>query len=171
MKKTSEEKELLKILKKKLRKSGWLIEADAITPSIVTFIVGHPVSGSWWGHPKGNLIYNTTRALEEEKLVLCLKLVNGKRTFLYKNLWNYFYTRNLAQRLVAEKKLSPLAKKLWKNVQKIEKYSFVDIEDYKKLKNEVREIEKSLLCFVREVHLKSGTHCMELITFEKMFSE
>jgi hypothetical protein len=67
-----ERKEFRKI-KKELNKRGWLLEADSKLPSIVTLVVGEPVKGSWWGHAKGNLIYNTCGLLDDENDVLCLK--------------------------------------------------------------------------------------------------
>ena len=45
-------------------------------PSLVEAIAGAPVRGSWWGHPKGKLIFNVSSALAEHEDVLALKLVD-----------------------------------------------------------------------------------------------
>lgn len=55
-------------------------------PSIVQEVCGGPVRGSWWGHPRGRIIYAIASALEEPE-VLALKLIDGKVTFVHRSLW------------------------------------------------------------------------------------
>jgi len=55
--------------------------------SLVAEIAGGPVKGSWWGHPRGKLIYRIATELEESGAVLTTKLVNGKVTFVHCKLW------------------------------------------------------------------------------------
>jgi hypothetical protein len=41
-----------------LKNKKILLLQDKSFPIIVTFIVGGPIIGSWWGHPLANSIYN-----------------------------------------------------------------------------------------------------------------
>ncbi len=61
--------------------------AGSTLRSLVTEITGGPVRGSWWGHPKGKLIYRIAEGLEESGQVLTTKLVEGKVTFVHRVLW------------------------------------------------------------------------------------
>jgi hypothetical protein len=47
-------------------------------PSLVEAIVGEPIRGSWWGHPKANEIFRATRAVRDSADVLVCRLVDGK---------------------------------------------------------------------------------------------
>jgi hypothetical protein len=94
------------------------LEADSKLPSIVTLVVGKPVKGSWWGHAKGNLIYNTCGLLDDENDVLCLKLIHGKRTYVHRRYWNLISNLVQSNRTYLEKLLSSESKKILKTVEK-----------------------------------------------------
>jgi hypothetical protein len=64
-----------------------LVPAAGDRPSLVGAIVGGPVKGSWWSHPRGKLIYDVAVALEASGDVLVTKLVDGKVTFVHRALW------------------------------------------------------------------------------------
>ncbi len=55
-------------------------------PSLVGLVAGD-VRGSWWGHPRGSLVFNIATALEERPDVLVAKLVAGKVTFVHAALF------------------------------------------------------------------------------------
>jgi hypothetical protein len=55
--------------------------------SLVTEVAGGPVKGSWWGHPRGRVIFAIGTALEASRDVLACKLVEGKVTFVHRTLW------------------------------------------------------------------------------------
>jgi hypothetical protein len=55
--------------------------------SLVTAVVGGPVAGSWWSHPRGKVIYAIATALADSRDVLVSKLVDGKITFVHRALW------------------------------------------------------------------------------------
>src|SRR5262245_21687488 len=65
--------------------SGLILSHDAELPSATALIAGAAVPGSWWGHPKGKLIYEVLSALGGE--VAWLKLVKGKDTIVARRLW------------------------------------------------------------------------------------
>ena len=56
-------------------------------PNLAEAIVGGPVRGSWWGHPKGKEIFRAAEAICENPNVLVCKLVEGKITYVHRRLW------------------------------------------------------------------------------------
>jgi hypothetical protein len=56
-------------------------------PNLAEAIVGGPIRGSWWGHPKGKEIFRAARAICESSDVLVCKLVEGKITYVHRRLW------------------------------------------------------------------------------------
>ena len=64
-----------------------LESARGPVPSLAEMIAGGPARGSWWAHPKAHAIHRITRAVRESPEVLVCRLVNGKVTFVHRNLW------------------------------------------------------------------------------------
>ena len=64
-----------------------LVSAKGPAPKLVDFIAGEAVKGSWWGHPKGTLIFNTLEAVTDSPDLLVCRLVGGKLTLVHKRLW------------------------------------------------------------------------------------
>src|SRR5215467_5130291 len=56
-------------------------------PSLAEAVVGSPIRGSWWGHPKGKEIFRAARAVCESPEVLVCKLIDGKVTYVHRRLW------------------------------------------------------------------------------------
>jgi len=56
-------------------------------PGLAQTIAGEAILGSWWAHPKGNLIFSCTRAIRASKDVLVCRLVGGKVTYVHRRLW------------------------------------------------------------------------------------
>ena len=56
-------------------------------PSLAHEIVQGPIKGSWWGHPKGKLIFSLATHVTESGEVLALKLIEGKTTYVHRVLW------------------------------------------------------------------------------------
>src|SRR3954453_5421222 len=67
--------------------AGVLLEHDKVLPSATATIAGKPIAGSWWSHRLANEIYHALEALEEERMLLRLKLVAGKVTLVARRLW------------------------------------------------------------------------------------
>lgn len=55
--------------------------------SLVQMVVGEPVRGSWWAHPKGNEILRLSRSIRGSPDVLVCRLVDGKITYIHRRLW------------------------------------------------------------------------------------
>src|SRR4030095_15159584 len=56
-------------------------------PSMAEAIAGEPIRGSWWGHPKGRLIFQATRTVCESPDILVCKLIDGKVTYVHRRVW------------------------------------------------------------------------------------
>jgi hypothetical protein len=72
-------------LERLIEEQGLLLHHDANFPSATACIAGTPIRGSWWGHPKGKLIYEALIRVESE--VAWAKLVLGKETLVHRRLW------------------------------------------------------------------------------------
>jgi hypothetical protein len=56
-------------------------------PSLAEAIAGERIYGSWWGHPKGHLMYQMFNDVRDSPDVLTCRLMDGKVTFVHRNLW------------------------------------------------------------------------------------
>jgi hypothetical protein len=56
-------------------------------PSLAEAIAGGPIRGSWWGHPKGQAIFEASEAISERDDVLVCKLIDGKVTYVHRRVW------------------------------------------------------------------------------------
>ena len=56
-------------------------------PSLAEAIAGGSIRGSWWGHPKGRIIFRASRAICESPDILVCKLIQGKITYVHRRLW------------------------------------------------------------------------------------
>src|SRR5262249_39362721 len=50
-------------------------------------IVGGPIRGSWWSHPKSRAIFRVLRAVNDSPDILVCRFVGGKITFVHRRLW------------------------------------------------------------------------------------
>ena len=71
-----------------VRKHGVVLaSAPGSVPTLVTAIVGAPIKGSWWGHPKGREIFRVLSAVRDSPDILVCRLVDNKITFVHRRLW------------------------------------------------------------------------------------
>ncbi len=71
-----------------VRKHGVVLEAAAgPVPSFAQAVVGEPVRGNWWAHPRSHEIFELTRAVRDSDDVLVCRLVDGKITYVHRRLW------------------------------------------------------------------------------------
>jgi len=69
-------------------KHGIVLErARGPVPCLVEAIVGEPVSGSWWAHPKARHIFKVLGAVADSRDVVRCRLVNDKVTYAHKRVW------------------------------------------------------------------------------------
>jgi hypothetical protein len=82
---------------KKAKASNWakfveqhgvvLASAKGPVPSVAEAIVGEPIVGSWWSHPKGQQIFDELSTIDDDDEIRCFKLVDHKITFVHRRLW------------------------------------------------------------------------------------
>ena len=64
-----------------------LQSARGPVPSLAEAIVGGPIRGSWWAHPRGREIFAISQQLCDSPDVLVCKLVDGKVTYVHRRVW------------------------------------------------------------------------------------
>ncbi len=71
-----------------VRKHGIVLEsAQGSVPSLAQAIAGKPLRGNWWAHPRSHRIFAVTRAVRECSDILVCRLVDGRVTFVHRELW------------------------------------------------------------------------------------
>jgi hypothetical protein len=71
-----------------VKANGIVLEsARGPAPSLAAAIVGEPIRGSWWGHPKARQILHCSRAVRDSQDVLVCRLLGGKVTYVHRHLW------------------------------------------------------------------------------------
>ena len=64
-----------------------LASAKGKVPNVAEAVVGEPIRGSWWAHPRGQEIFAALGKIDESADVLCFKLVDRKITFVHRRMW------------------------------------------------------------------------------------
>jgi hypothetical protein len=64
-----------------------LVSAKGPVPKLAEEIVGGPIRGSWWAHPRSPEIFAILQAVSGSKDVLVCRLVNAKVTLVHRRLW------------------------------------------------------------------------------------
>ncbi|HEY0158287.1 MAG TPA: hypothetical protein VGF28_13475 [Thermoanaerobaculia bacterium] len=68
--------------------NGVVLEsARGAVPNVAAHVAGEPLSGSWWTHPASREIFALTRAVREREEILVCRLVDGKITFVHRDVW------------------------------------------------------------------------------------
>jgi hypothetical protein len=71
-----------------VKRNGVVLQAArGPVPSLAEAVAGGPIRGSWWGHPKGQEIFQAASAICESPDVLVCKMVEGKVTYVHRRLW------------------------------------------------------------------------------------
>lgn len=154
------QKELQKV-KKELSRHGLLLLSDPTLPSLVATIAGEPVSGTWWSHPQGNLMFNISNELADDHEILAVKFINKKITYLDSRHWDAFFAIAMSQAEWQLKRLPPDSKRLYDKILE-NKELRADDTSFKKSPAEIGKIasklEERLLLFSDNVHTESGKY-------------
>jgi hypothetical protein len=134
-----------------LSNAGLLLIQDKRLTNVVTLLTGEAVSGSWWSHPKGRLIFAVVTDLSEHPDILFSKLLNGKVTLVHRRLWPAFLTAALANEPWQTRNLSARGQQLLAAVNQSR-------EAVKSSGPAVKELEVRLLAHARQAHTESGRH-------------
>ena len=71
-----------------VRRHGVVLESGrGPVVSLADAVVGGPIRGSWWGHPKGREIFALTRVVRDSKDICVCRIVGGKITYVHRRLW------------------------------------------------------------------------------------
>lgn len=161
----------LKRLRKQLDVHGVLLLTDRDLPSLTTIVAGGPVKGSWWGHPKGNLMYNLSNELMDQPDVLTLKLINKKVTFVQRRYWDSLVSIAAGEADWQMRNLPIAARSLWKTVQTRHEIR-ADDPEFRKSPKEIGKLalhlEEKLLVYSESLHTDSGRHIRLLRTWKSV---
>lgn len=64
-----------------------LVAAKGPAPRLTEAIIGEPIKGSWWAHPRSHFIFNVLSAIAASDDVLACRLIDGKVTLVHRRLW------------------------------------------------------------------------------------
>ena len=71
-----------------VRTHGVVMEtAKGPVPTLAYGVVGEPIRGSWWSHPKAHSIHAATLEARDSGDILTCRVVRGKVTLIHKRLW------------------------------------------------------------------------------------
>lgn len=141
-----------------LERWGLLLLQDPKLPSVVTIIVGEPVRGSWWAHPKGGTIFNVFGEIEDHPDVLTAKLIAGKVTLVHRRQWRALATIGLARERWQMRTLTPEARRL---LETVDGHGRVRASG-----KAAKLLEQALLVASELVHTESGAHALELTSWK-----
>ncbi len=151
----------------KLGEDGVLLESDPKLPSVVSIIVGHPVRGSWWGHPRSHDIHRVTGELAAHEDVLVARLVSGKVTYIHRALWPAFFAVATAQEAWQREGLSKVTRRLLDLVERDGEARTNLTGTLPNPGEAARELERRLLVHSRQVHTEAGAHAKHLETWQR----
>ncbi|HET6164654.1 MAG TPA: hypothetical protein VFG37_13365 [Planctomycetota bacterium] len=139
----------------RLTDAGLLLQQDAVVPSVVGLVTGESLKTSWWGHPKGRLVFGVLSELADHRDVLFTKLLAGKSTLVHRRLWPSLLGVATAREAWQTRRLSPAARRVLRRIDGGAAPLGVPGPV-------ARELEARLLAVAREVHTESGRHALEL---------
>ena len=96
--------------------SGLLLLQDKSLPNLVTLVTGETLSGSWWSHAQGGVIFAVLSELSDHPDVLSVKLVKKKVTLVHRRLWPALLTMVARDDPWQMKGLSAPARRLFAHV-------------------------------------------------------
>jgi hypothetical protein len=154
------------LVKKDLRRFGLLPFSDREAPSLVSIVAGGPVSGSWWGHPAGGLIYQVGEGVDSDPDVLVVKLWRGKLTLIHRRLWPALIKIGRARSVWQTSRLSEVASQLLEMVELEHTVRSDHLpSDFpmgsQGFRPALRNLEQRLLVLTRSVHTDTGAHALE----------
>src|SRR5688572_32929581 len=68
-----------------------------LTSDLTYLITKERIRGSWWSHKLAHTIFSVAEMLDDHPEVMIMKLVSGKVTFVYRDLWNHIYSIGVAR--------------------------------------------------------------------------
>lgn len=141
---------------------------DASLPSVTTILAGEVIAGSWWGHPRGALIFETMQRIETE--VAWPKLVRGQVTLVHRPCWPALVAACRDEEPWQMRGLPRDARELYEQVLgagSARTDRLRETGDVLIVGRSVDQLEKRLLVMSAQVHTASGKHARELSTWQR----
>jgi hypothetical protein len=155
-----------------LERRGLLLQAGREFPSIANLIAGDEIKGSWWTHPKSNLIYWVCQDLEDHPRVAEARLLAGKVTHLWQSVWPDVAAVALARMPWQFEGLSAAARGLLEGVDhEPVRTDAIAWNSPEKLGDVCRLLERRLLVKSLELHTSSGKHAKQLMSWEAWWKQ
>jgi hypothetical protein len=158
-------RQLISKVRGDLRQFGLLPFAGSECLSVVSVVVGAPLTGSWWGHPAGQLIYRVGNGLEDDDDVLFVKLWRGRVTLVHRRLWPALVRVGTARSGWQTDTLGADPRRLLSLIDRDGSVRSDRIPtDFapgaRGFRPALRELERRLLVVTRSVHTPSGAHAL-----------
>jgi hypothetical protein len=64
-----------------------LVSGKGPVPRLSEAIVGSPIKGSWWAHPRSHDMFRILGAASNSPDIVVCRLVNNKLTLVHRRLW------------------------------------------------------------------------------------
>jgi hypothetical protein len=159
-----------------LRRSGLLPFTDQKVPSLVSIVAGGPISGSWWGHPAGQRIYEVGESIDSDSEVVLVRLWSEKLTLVHRRLWPALVKIGKAGTTWQMADLTPGAVRLLSYIEREDSARSDSIPStfsggYGEIRSALRELDNRLLILTRSVHTTSGAHALEAESWEAWRSQ
>jgi hypothetical protein len=142
-----------------LEQQGILLKTDPKLPNVCAMVVGAPVRGSWWAHPRSHEIFRVLTDLAKHPDVLVAKLVSGKDTFIHRSLWPAILAIGTARENWQMQALSQDSRGL---LASVDKRGAVEASGRAAL-----DLEKALLVQGEQVHTEAGSHAKILTSWNQ----
>lgn len=145
-----------------------LVLHDAELPSVTAIVAGAPILGSWWGHPKGALIFEVLARIEDE--AAWPKLVREQVTLVQRELWPALVSACSGEEPWQLKGLPREGRELLARVQENGSARTDHLRenlDARLVGRAVDQLERRLLVMSTQVHTASGKHARELSTWQR----
>ncbi|MFT3698238.1 MAG: hypothetical protein QM831_34165 [Kofleriaceae bacterium] len=55
--------------------------------NVADLVVGEPIVGGWWAHPKGKQIFEALSQIDDSDDIRSFRLIDGKVTFAHRRVW------------------------------------------------------------------------------------
>ena len=156
-----------------LERRELLLQAGREFASVANLVAGEKIRGSWWAHPKSNLIYWVCQDLEEHARVAEARLLAGKVTHVWHTLWPRVVAIALAREPWQLEKLSPAARHLLTSVDAgpVRTDALEWPWPTEKKADVCRLLERRLLVKAQELHTESGKHAKLLTSWHAWWDE
>jgi len=150
-------------LRADLDENGLLLAHDSLLPSATYSVAGERIEGSWWGHPKGNLIYEALQQVAPD--VARVKLVGGKSTLVHRRLWPALGAVARSGQPWQTDGLRDDELALFENVERSGSVRTDTLGKPARRAALVKRLESRLLVYSETEHTESGKHVKLLIPF------